>query len=405
MESDVKTLQHYIGSVNATFEITGSKSETNRLLILQKNYPNLKIKNISNSDDTALLKRALSSNEKVIDIGHAGTAMRFLTTYFATREGRTVVLTGSPRMQQRPIGILVNALRDLGADITYEKEEGYPPLRIRGKKIKGGAVTMDGSVSSQYISSLLLMAGSFERPLELPFLGEMTSLPYMKMTLSLLAQIGIRYQFDGSKVVVYPQKRVENQEIWVESDWSSASYHYSLVALCDGGRIALSMYKSSSLQGDSVLATIYEKFGVKTQFLERHIILSKRENYVPKAKISLDLSNAPDIAQTVAVTAFGLGMACDLMGLHTLKIKETDRLLALKQELEKLGADIKVTEDRLFLRASKNINEGVTIETYRDHRMAMAFAPLLLKTNLKIADPAVVSKSYPTFWEDFESFQ
>ena len=398
-------LKHYTGEVNNEIQITGSKSETNRLLILQGLYPNLEIKNISNSDDSKLMINALSNKGEEINIGHAGTTMRFLTSFLSIKEGSNVVLTGSGRMKERPIGILVDALRTLGADITYVENEGFAPLRIKGKKLKGGKVTINGNVSSQYISSILLIAASLEKGIELEFEGAITSIPYIKMTLSLLNEVGIETSFEGQIIKVAPKASINDTSITVESDWSSASYYYSLVALSDNGKIQLNSYKQKSLQGDSVLSEIYKSFGVQTTFKENSIILEKINGFKNPDRVSFDLIKAPDIAQTISVTAFGMGIACDLTGLHTLKIKETDRLVALDVELKKLGADISVTNESLHLKSATSIKADVAIDTYQDHRMAMAFAPLLLKTSIIINEAAVVSKSYPTFWEDFSNFQ
>ena len=398
-------LKHYTGEIDQKIQITGSKSESNRLLILQQLYPNLAVDNLSNSDDTRLVQKALANTGAEINIGHAGTAMRFLTGYLATKEGAEVILTGSGRMKERPIQILVDALKTLGADISYVEKEGFAPLKIKGSKLRGGFVRIDGNVSSQFISSLLLIAPSLEKGLELEFEGAITSVPYIKMTLSLLESLGIQTSFEGQTIVVAPQKEIEDRHITVESDWSSASYYYSMVALSEKGKITLSAYKTESLQGDSVLANLYQSFGVTTRFSENSITLEKTANFQKPSKVEFDLIKAPDIAQTIAVTSFGMGIACDLTGLHTLKIKETDRLLALQQELSKLGAEIRVTENTLHLESSSKIHKDISIATYQDHRMAMAFAPLLLKTSLFVEEQEVVSKSYPTFWEDFSNFQ
>jgi 3-phosphoshikimate 1-carboxyvinyltransferase len=368
-------------------------------------YTSLEISNLSNSDDTRLLQKALASKEEEINIGHAGTAMRFLTGYLSTRLNSDVILTGSGRMKERPIKILVDALRTLGADITYVENEGFAPLRIKGTTLKGGKVRINGNVSSQYISSLLLIAPSLELGLELEFEGAITSIPYIKMTLSLLNTLGIKTSFEGQTITVLPKKEIEKATITVESDWSSASYYYSLVALSKNGKIVLNSYTEKSLQGDSVLSKLYTELGVKTTFSTNTITLEKTVNFQNPKNIEFDLIKAPDIAQTIAVTCFGMGIACNLTGLHTLKIKETDRLVALHQELSKLGADLTVTDESLHLKASGTIHNDVSIATYQDHRMAMAFAPLLLKTSIIIEEQDVVSKSYPTFWTDFSNFQ
>ena len=393
----------------SSIKITGSKSETNRLLLLQALYPNLVLDNTSNSDDSEVMLKALQNsqlltpNSQLIDVHHAGTAMRFLTAYFSIQEEKEVVLTGSSRMKERPIKILVDALNQLGAEISYEENEGFPPIRIKGKKLTQNKVSLPANVSSQYISALLLIAPKLENGLELTLEGEITSVPYIKMTLALLNEIGVKTSFVGNKISVKPQFTIHNSQFTIESDWSSASYWYSIVALSEiGTQISLSSYKKNSLQGDSALANIYQDFGVETVFNEDNsITISKTKNH-QLSIVNYQLNNCPDIAQTIAVTCFGLGIGCHLTGLHTLKIKETDRLEALKTELTKLGATISVTNESLTLEASNHINENIAIDTYQDHRMAMAFAPLALKISLTINQAEVVSKSYPDFWEDLK---
>ncbi|WP_440120830.1 3-phosphoshikimate 1-carboxyvinyltransferase [Tenacibaculum sp. Ill] len=380
--------------------ISGSKSESNRLLILQQLYPDLHIENLSDSDDTHHLQGALTSDDTVADIGHAGTAMRFLTAFFATQEGVTKILQGSDRMHNRPIQILVDALRNLGADIEYVEKEGYPPLKISGKKLTKDKVSINGNVSSQYISALMLIAPSLEKGLEIELIGEITSVPYINMTLQLLHQLEVEAKFEGQLIKIKPKPTVKKQTVVVESDWSSASYFYSIIALSEvGSSVKLSAYKKDSLQGDSCLSEIYKHFGVTTVFEENSILLTKEKKYNSEV-LEQDLKNAPDIAQTIAVTCFGLGVACDLSGLHTLKIKETDRLEALREELIKLGADISVTNESLHIKSSSEIKENIQIATYNDHRMAMAFAPLALKVPIEILEAEVVTKSYRNFWKD-----
>jgi 3-phosphoshikimate 1-carboxyvinyltransferase len=389
-------------NIKSNIPITGSKSETNRLLLLQALYPNITLENISKSDDSDVMTKALISNTNTIDIHHAGTAMRFLTAYFSQKEGSEVVLTGSSRMQERPIKILVEALKQLGVNIEYVKNHGYPPIKISGKKITKSKVTLPADVSSQYISALLLIASKLENGLELTLEGEITSIPYIKMTLALLNEIGVQTSFEGNTIKVSPLSETTNAQLTIESDWSSASYFYSIVALSEiGTEITLSSYKKNSLQGDSSLVDIYKSFGVETYFENNTITLRKTGNSNQESLI-YNLQSSPDIAQTIAVTVFGLGTGCSLTGLHTLKIKETDRLEALKVELTKLGANITITNDSLTITSSSKINNQVAIKTYQDHRMAMAFAPLALKTNIVIEEAEVVSKSFPTFWEDLK---
>jgi len=388
--------------VTQRIKISGSKSESNRLLILKQWYPNLSLENLSDSDDTIHLQKALNSTKDFIDIGHAGTAMRFLTAYFSVLEGREVTLTGSDRMQNRPIKILVDSLRSLGAKIEYVEKEGYPPLKITGKKIVKEKVNIKGNVSSQFISALVLIAPSLKNGLEIGLLEEITSRPYLEMTLDLLSQLGISTSWEGNLIKISPNNKIANKTIVVESDWSSASYFYSLVALSEiGASVTLSSYNKISLQGDSCLVEIYKNFGVITKFQNSSIILTKSVEILNGNELSLDLRNAPDLAQTIVVTCFGLGLACNLTGLHTLKIKETDRLMALKNELEKLGATIEITNKSLHLEPPFEIKRNSIIKTYNDHRMAMAFAPLSLKAPITIEDADVVTKSYVSFWEDF----
>lgn len=403
---------------NIQLSITGSKSETNRLLLLQALYPNLVLENSSNSDDSEVMLKAIQKHTTnsiqrtayngqqttVIDIHHAGTAMRFLTAYFAIQVGKEVILTGSSRMKERPIKILVEALQQLGAAIIYEENEGFPPIRIKGKKITQNKVALPANVSSQYISALLLIAPKLKNGLELTLEGEITSIPYIKMTLALLNEIGVETSLVENQITVKPLHTINSQLLTIESDWSSASYWYSIIALSQiGTQVTLSSYKQNSLQGDAGLVEIYKSFGVETVFNNNSIILQKVNNLKPET-LNLKLINSPDIAQTIAVTCFGLGLGCHLTGLHTLKIKETDRLEALKIELTKLGANVTVTNDSLTLEPSEKINENISIKTYQDHRMAMAFAPLAIKTPIIIREAEVVSKSYPTFWNDLEKF-
>ncbi|MHB0754782.1 3-phosphoshikimate 1-carboxyvinyltransferase [Polaribacter sp. M15] len=388
--------------IDQKITISGSKSESNRLLILQKLFPEISIENLSDSDDSVHMQHALSTDEELVNIGHAGTAMRFLTSYFAVQKGRETVLTGSERMQNRPIEILVDALKSLGANIAYEDKVGYPPIRIKGTQIIKDKVQINGNVSSQYISSLLLIAAKLENGLEIELTGKITSIPYIKMTLSLLSQIGIESNFEGNIIKVYPKKSIEKQTVVVESDWSSASYFYSIVALAEiGSSIQLSAYKKESLQGDSCLAEIYTHFGVTTTFGDNFITL-KKVSETKKVTLEINLKNAPDIAQTIVVTCFAENIACNLTGLHTLKIKETDRLVALHDELSKLGANIAVTNETLHLEVTNTIHKNIAIKTYNDHRMAMAFAPLALRVPIQINNAEVVTKSYQKFWEDMK---
>ena len=361
-------------------QITGSKSISNRLLILGKLFGNIDMLNLSNSQDTTLLQKALDSDSEVIDIHHAGTAMRFLTSYYSIFEGRKTILTGSERMKNRPIKPLVDALISLGADITYLEKEGYPPFQIIGKKLENG--------------------------LTLELEGEITSRPYLEMTLKILNEIGIKSHFAENTIEIVPHSdnfRTEHYE--VESDWSSASYFYSLSAI---GRksITLKSYHTLSLQGDSVIKEIYWKyFGINTvsDYAENSITLLPEPAFEYPELISLDMNDCPDIAQTLCVTATALKIPFVITGLHTLKVKETDRLVALQNELLKLGAKTHITVEKIESSEFTEPEENISIATYNDHRMAMAFAPFALVKELNIENEDVVEKSYPEFWEDFKS--
>ena len=395
-------IQNSNKEANGDLTITGSKSESNRLLIIQALYPQIEIHNLSKSDDSKVTLEGLKSKKNVIDINHAGTAMRFLTAYFAIQPHREIVLTGSNRMQERPIKLLVEALNSLGADITYEKEPGFPPLIIRGKEILINRVSLPANISSQYISALMLVAPALKNGLKIDLIGETTSFPYIKMTQSIMDQLGFETAFDGNQISIKSASSVKINHWKIESDWSSASYFYSIVALADRSEITLKSFFEESKQGDAALTEIYEKFGVKTTHSNGKIILSKITDFNPPNFITLNLKNTPDLAQTIAVTCLGLNIDCKLSGLHTLKIKETNRLTALKNEIEKLGGNVKITDRSFELLNTGKINENILIDTYNDHRMAMAFAPLGLRVPININNPKVVSKSYPDFWDDLQ---
>ncbi|WP_312078838.1 3-phosphoshikimate 1-carboxyvinyltransferase [Chryseobacterium sp.] len=404
----MKTLKQSNLKDNQTIQISGSKSISNRLLILESLFQNLKIGNLSNSQDTQLLKKALSEDSETVDIHHAGTAMRFLTSYYSIQEGKTTILTGSGRMKERPIKNLVTALQNLGVEIEYLENEGFPPLKIKGRKISETKVDVPANISSQFITSLLLIAGKLENGLEINLVGEVTSRSYIEMTLSILTKFGIENSFINNTIKVYhfsENSKPENQNpkhYEVESDWSSASYFYSFAAL---GRktIHLKSFYQDSTQGDSAIAKIYKTFfGIKTIFNkeEHQLTLQPIEDFQFPEKIILDMNDCPDIAQTLCVTASALKIPFEISGLGTLKVKETDRLLALHQELKKLGTETEITD---LIIKSVNFNESeesISIKTYQDHRMAMAFAPFCLVKELNIEDENVVEKSYPMFWED-----
>jgi 3-phosphoshikimate 1-carboxyvinyltransferase len=390
-------------SANFSIELTGSKSETNRLLLLAALYPNLTLLNDSNAHDVSVMKKALQLSSGTVDIHHAGTAMRFLTAYFSVTENAEVLLTGSDRMKQRPIALLVDALRALGATIEYRGEEGYPPLHIKGAVLPHSSVSIAANVSSQYLSALCLVGAKLPKGLEIELVGSITSLPYLNMTLQLLERIGISARLDERRIRISPKSEIEPISLAVESDWSAASYYYSIVALSKlGTKATLSTLREDSLQGDRVLSAIYKDFGVSTRFDDGKVILEKVSE--PLSQILFyDLKDAPDIAQTIAVTAAGLQVDCYLTGLHTLPIKETDRLAAMKCELEKVGADVEIDAESLRVFGHNAKLQSASIATYNDHRMAMAFAPLAILIPLTIEESFVVEKSYPDFWKHLSS--
>lgn len=375
----------------------------------------IKISNLSDAKDTQTLLQLLSGKKlSTFDVGHAGTAMRFLTAYLAIKEGE-FVLTGSERMQQRPIKILVDALRILGAEIEYLNNEGFPPLKIKGKKLLGGEITVDGSVSSQYISALMLVAPYMENGLKINFEGQLTSKPYLEMTLEIMKYFGAELTWAASRIrrndaIEVKAGRYVAKDFYVEADWSAASYWYSMVALSNKADITLQGLQKESLQGDVVVAKIYENFGVKTEFIENGIRLTKNSSPITHhSPLFLDFTNCPDLAQTVAVTCAALNVAAKLTGLSTLRIKETDRIVALQNELNKLGYNAEVENDDLIIKGyASNLrhsceSRNLSVKTYNDHRMAMAFVPLALLYPIVIENPDVVIKSYPYFWEDLKS--
>lgn len=407
------TISHPSKKIIGTIELTASKSESNRALIIQALCSEkFKIENIALANDTEILAAALKLSEKqsehtmIHDVGPAGTTMRFLTSYLATKPG-THVLTGSERMKKRPIGILVNALRKLGAEIEYMEEEGYPPLKIIGKQLRGGEVEMDGNVSSQFISALLLISPELQNGLVIKFKGEVTSRPYINMTLKMMEEFRVYGQWQENSISVskqnYHKKSEENYAYKVEGDWSAASYWYAMVALTNESDLTIKGLKHPSLQGDSILADVFTFFGVKTEYLSDGIRITK--NRIKDEHFGFDFSDCPDIAQTVAVVVSALNIPALFNGLHTLRIKETDRIEAIKVELKKVGTEIEILNDNsIKIIPSSLIPSPSSIHTYEDHRMAMAFSALAMKMNeITIEDPDVVKKSYPNFWNDLKS--
>ncbi len=386
--------------LKVNLSLTGSKSITNRLLILRSMYPSLKIKNKSESHDSVVLENALKSSSNIKDINHAGTSMRFLTAFYSILEDKEIIIKGSKRMHERPIYPLIDSLKLIGADISYLEKDGFPPIRIKGKKLNFKKVQISSNVSSQFVSAILLVAPKLNGGLVIELKGELISKPYIQMTLSLLNDLGIKTSFKGKLITVENLEEIQEKHISVESDWSSASYWYSIVALSERAEVRLNNFYKNSIQGDSVLTKYYKSLGVGTRFTENKIILTKLKDFTPPQNLNLNLIDSPDLAQTIAVTCFGLKINCFLDGLQTLNIKETKRLNALKNELKKLGANIQVTESSLKLFEAKKIKNNIKIKTYDDHRMAMSFAPLSLKIPIFIESPSVVAKSYPKFWDD-----
>jgi 3-phosphoshikimate 1-carboxyvinyltransferase len=388
--------------------VPASKSISNRLLILKYLYPELVLNNLSTARDTVVLKEALQKisekeNDSVeINIGHAGTAMRFLTALLSTINGKTFVLDGSERMRNRPIKILVDALTHMGAEIKYLEKENYPPLLIKGKKINKNRIKLEGSISSQYITALMLIAPSLPKGLEIELMGEVVSRPYIEMTLQILKELGVKAVFEGNIIKIQALSHIKNKHFMIEGDWSSASYFYGHVALT-GEPVVLSSFQDKSLQGDSKIKDYFRKMGVDTFFEgEEKIRLEPIKDFTLPSELTFDLLETPDLAQTLAVTCVGLGIRCKLLGLQTLKIKETDRLKALYNELIKFGAEIEISDNSLFIKEIKEIlDPNIEVPTYDDHRMAMSFAILQKKYDFIIKNPEVVVKSFPDFWEKF----
>jgi 3-phosphoshikimate 1-carboxyvinyltransferase len=387
----------------ARIVLPSSKSISNRLLIMEAlSRKKLTLKNISEADDTKLLQWLLSSKEKILDAQNAGTCFRFLTALLSQKEGEHI-LTGSERMKQRPVGELVNALRQLGADIEYLENENFPPLNIRGRKLKGKEIGIDSSQSSQFVSALLLIAPYVEGGLKLKLAGVQNSMPYMEMTLLLMEQFGIKV-FREENVIEILQQEYVPKESSVEPDWSSAAFWYAMAAMSDEVEIFLEELLPESIQGDSVVAELVKPFGVATKFTSEGAILTKKEKSTLK-NFSFDFSQHPDLAPAFFVLCSALEVEAKFTGLKNLSIKESNRTEALKSELEKCGAEIlKVNEDEYHIVGGINKTANQPFNNYDDHRLAMAFAMLAITMGkVEIKNPAVVSKSYPNFWNDLRS--
>ncbi len=405
---------HYSGgSLQGHIQLTSSKSIANRALIIQAlSQEKFPIHRLATADDTQRLQKLLTSEDSLLDAGPAGTTFRFLTAFLCRRPGEQV-LTGSQRMKERPIGILVEALRELGAEISYEEREGYPPLRIGYSPLdKTHSLRISAGTSSQYISALLLLAPTLPHGLRLQLVGDIVSLPYINMTLSLMQHFGVQHSWEEQSIVIAPQayQAADAAGFTVEADWSAASYYYSLAAIAPEADLQIDGLFANSLQGDSVLQDIYRAFGVETTFNATGLRLTKAANTAPPPLLEYDFLECPDIAQTLAVTCAALGTKGLFTGLKTLKIKETDRIAALQKELAKVNVYLGELPPRFSPRAGKSYvmidgqakipSPAPIFDTYHDHRMAMAFAPLALLGKIQIAEPMVVVKSYPEFYED-----
>jgi 3-phosphoshikimate 1-carboxyvinyltransferase len=405
-------INQYKNSTNdkiCAINLPSSKSESNRLLIMNAlSGGKIDIDNLSSARDTQTLINLLK-NEKGLDkfdVLDAGTAMRFLTAYFSVATKKEVVLTGTDRMQKRPIGILVEALNSIGAEISYENEEGYPPLQIKPfQKQTNSKISIPGNISSQYISALLMIAPSLPQGLEITIEAPIFSKPYIDMTLGLMQISGIQYAQQDNVISINPQKyKSSNQS--VESDWSAASYWFSIIAQCEvGQKVFLKGLKNKSFQGDNVIKEIAGNFGVNFHFQKNGVLLEKTGT-AQKKSLKLDFKKCPDLAQTVLPCAASLNINLEMTGLESLRIKETDRITALQNELIKFNCTLTEAEKGYWKLDSSNFTakEDIHIETYEDHRMAMGFAPLALKTGIQIKETEVVNKSYPSFWEDLKSF-
>lgn len=387
--------------LRASVQLPASKSISNRALILNAlSYSPYDIQNLSDCDDTEVMVKALNSDSRDFDIKAAGTAMRFLTAFLSKIVGEWTI-TGTERMKNRPIKLLVDALNSLGARIEYIEKEGYPPLRIFGSALQGGEISLAGGVSSQYISALLMIAPLMEKGLTLHLEGNIISRPYINLTLQLMEQFGVKAIWNGQTIKILPQE-YKPIRFTVESDWSAASYWYSIMALSKNAEIELLGLFKNSLQGDAAGAKLFAQLGVGTTFTDRGVVLKYNGNAVKK--LIYNFVNEPDLAQTFVVTCVLLNIPFRFTGLQSLKIKETDRIEALKTELRKLGYLLTDSNDSILEWNGERCEPeaDLIIATYEDHRMAMAFAPaaLVLPKGLKVADPEVVTKSYPAYWED-----
>ena len=401
MTSDNKELHIKIDNITARIDLPGSKSISNRALILNAlSYSPYEILNLSECDDTRVTLDALESDNTTFDVGAAGTAMRFLTAFLSKTVGEWVI-TGSERMKNRPVKILVDALNDLGARIEYIEKEGYPPLRIFGSALTGGEIHLNGSVSSQYISALMMIAPLMQKGLKIYLDGKIISKPYIEMTIQMMQEFGVVFELTENTILIEPQDYIPIEYI-VESDWTAASYWYELLSLVGKGNIFLNGLYQESYQGDCIVADIFEQLGIHTAYLSEGILLTSIKSI--SQGLEYDFTNQPDLAQTLAVTCCLKGIPFNFSGLQSLKIKETDRIAALKNELKKLGFVLSESGEGMLVWDGELCKpaEKIVIKTYDDHRMAMAFTPAAVFYPLSIEHPEVVSKSYPGFWKEIE---
>jgi 3-phosphoshikimate 1-carboxyvinyltransferase len=386
-------------NIQTDVNLPASKSISNRLLIIQAlSDNNITLQNISDSDDTKVMLEAFASDKKEINIGHAGTSMRFLTAYYAAT-GQNKIMTGSERMKNRPIAELVNALNQLGAGITYLDKAGFPPIETSGNFLSGNKISINGSISSQYITALLLIAPTLTEGLTIEITGDLISSSYVALTLGLMQQWGIKSTWKDNRIII-PNQKYSGNDFFIESDWSGASYWYEIAALADTSNIRINGVTPDSLQGDAAISDIFQKLGLKTTFENNAAIISK-SNKLPNF-FEFDFINNPDVVQTLVVTLCLLEIPFRISGAQTLRIKETDRIAALQKEMAKMGFVIEETEPGVLIWDKKKCtpDTNIIIETYKDHRMALAFAPAALKIgDITIADSGVVSKSYPEYWQ------
>lgn len=406
----MNTLHYPKPSIKGKISLAGSKSISNRVLIIQALCKDdFSVSKLANANDTFLLQQLLSSENDTLDAGPAGTTFRFLTAYLSLQEG-TQILTGSERMKQRPIGVLVDALRHLGANIDYLEKDGYPPLKIHAPENMGtnNSLSIPADTSSQYISALLMIAPVLPDGLSLTLEGEIVSLPYIQMTLKTMEYFGVNHQWEGNTIHIKPQE-YEAKPFTVEADWSAASYYYAMAAFAEEVDLELDGLFEESVQGDAVLSEMMESFGVKTTFTSTGVRLEKSGK--AEEVFEWDFIECPDLAQTLAVICAGTGTPGLFTGLKTLKIKETDRIKALQNELGKVNSFFsllpesvsKSKQEHYLVEGQAQWDTAPVFATYEDHRMAMAFAPLAMKGQIKIEEPDVVVKSYPDFWKDIGS--